>query len=335
MKRNAVKTASALMASAMILSMTGCSNLPIGNNTEDIIDAGESFAKAAVACDLEKMGKVSVEDFEDDTKDWEGLLDFSDGDIYDYNAAEFNKEVAKTIEYEIDEDSAEIKKDKASVDVVFTIVDYKSVLEDDSFFDVDEMIDALEDADTDEIKASIELEKQDGEWLVTNYEDIMKDLYEFTDTTSIEFVEVFYDIPDETDPSAAATPTAAPTQAPVADSSSSSQTSDSDITFYGATYIGCVDVDYDNHIAYTYSDYSVGISQSYSSASGNADFTGYSIVVELDGNLFTTVEDDINIMLSGDDGRTQSGTYTITFYDPAGNAFWTGSVEVYDTDGVE
>jgi len=326
MKRNVSRTTCAVIASAMIMSMTGCSQLPIGDNTDDIIDAGEAFAGAAADCNLGKMGKVSAEDFEKDTKDWEEALDFKEGDVYDANAADFDKAVAKTIEYEIDEDSAEIKKDKASVDAVFTIVDYESVLKDDSFTNVDDMIDALDDADTNEIKTTIEFEKEDDEWLVTNYEDIMKDLYEFTDTTSIEFVVAEYEIP---------VPTPAPTQASAADSSSSSQTSDSDITFYGATYIGCLDVDYDNNIGYAYSDFSVGLSQSYSSASGNADFTGYSIVVELDGNPFTIVEDDINVMLSGDDGRTQAGSYTITYYDPAGNAFWTGSIEVYDTCPVE
>jgi len=177
------------LTSAVIFSMTGCANIPVGaGKVEDIIDAGDAFAKAAASCDLTKMGKVSAEKFKKDTKDWESILDFSEGEIYDENSALFLSAVVDTIEYEIDEDSAEISKDEASVDVVFTIADYEPILEDEEIRDIDSMIAALEDADTNEIKTTIEFEKDDGEWFVSNYKDIMKDLYKFTDTTSIEFI---------------------------------------------------------------------------------------------------------------------------------------------------
>lgn len=333
MKRNAVKTTCAVVASTMILSLTGCSDLPFGNNTDDIIDAGESFASAAASCSLSKMSKVSAEDFDKDTEDWEELLDFSEGDTYDSYSADFNKAVSKTIAYEIDEDSAEIKKDKASVNVVFTIADYESILKDDSYIDIDSMIDALDDADTEEIEATIEFEKQDDDWVVTNYEEIMKDLYEFTDTTEIEFDMVINLTDPEIEEIAVETEAPEETVAPTSGGSSSSSSSeagaDSDISFYGATFIGCSEVDYDLHTGKAYSDQdSFGISQSYSSASGNADFTGYSIVAEHNGEVVETVQDDITIVLYSEDGVFDPGDYVITFYDATGNAFWTGTITV-------
>lgn len=183
------KTTCAALAGAVLLSMTGCSTLPIGedNSEEEIVDAATLFVKAAADCNLDKMSKVSVEDFGSDTEDWEDILDFKYGTVYDANAARFADAVADTIEYEIDEDSAEVDKDTASVEVVFSIVDYGSVLEGTEYADIDEMLEALDDADTEEIKVTIEFELEDDEWLVSNYEDIMKDLYEFTDTQSLEF----------------------------------------------------------------------------------------------------------------------------------------------------
>lgn len=187
MKIPVKKTTCAALAGAVLISMTGCSELPFLNKTsdEDIVDAAEEFVKAAADCDLDKMGKVSVEDFADDSEDWEETLDFEEGEVYDDNAAKFAEAVADTIEYEIDEDSAEVKEKKASVDVVFTIADYESVLDSDEYANIDEMIDALDDADKEEIKVTVEFKKEDDEWLVSNYDDIMKDLYEFTKTQSI------------------------------------------------------------------------------------------------------------------------------------------------------
>lgn len=194
------KTTCAALAGALLLSMSGCSSLPVGNSTEDVNDAGDAFAKALADCDLDKMAKVSVEDFEDDTKDWAELLEFDEGDKYDANAAKFADAVADTIAYEIDEDSAEIDKDEATVDVTFTIADYDTVL-DGYYYDVDEMIDALGDADEVEIKITLELSEVDGEWLVTNYGAAMDDVYGFTDTRDLMFEAEYFDNYDPyTDP---------------------------------------------------------------------------------------------------------------------------------------
>ena len=183
------KSACAALAGAILLSMTGCSAI---SSEEDVYDAGDSFAKAVADCDLDKMAKVSSEDFEDDTKEWEEILVFDEGDKYDANAARFADAVADTISYEIDDESAKIDKDEATVDVEFTMVDYESVLR-GSYYDIDAMIDAIEDADEVEIKVTLELSEVDGEWVVTNYGEVMDDLYGFTDTRDLMFEDEYYE----------------------------------------------------------------------------------------------------------------------------------------------
>ena len=189
------KTTCAALTGALLLSMTGCSELPFakGNSEEEIVDAAQAFVEAAADCDFDEMGKISVEDFEEDSEDWEAALDFEEGDIYDADAAKFAEAVADTIEYEIDEDSAEVKDKKASVDVVFTLADYEAVLNSGEYTDIDEMIDALEDADIEEIEVTVEFEKEDDEWLVSNYDEIMEDLYEFTETDALNMETYGFD----------------------------------------------------------------------------------------------------------------------------------------------
>ena len=69
--KNIKKTTCALMASAMMLSMTGCSFLPSKNDPDDVIEAAEAFAEGAADCDFDEMSDAASEDFEDDCEDWE------------------------------------------------------------------------------------------------------------------------------------------------------------------------------------------------------------------------------------------------------------------------
>ncbi len=301
--RDSIKRATCIaLSSAVVFSMTGCSNLPFGGaKTEDIIDAGEAFAKAAASCDLGKMGKVSGDKFKKDTEDWEVLLDFTEGDVYDANAAQFTAAVADTIAYEIDEESAEASKDEASLDVVFTIADYAPIIEDEEITDIDTMIAALGDADTNEIEQTIEFEKNDdGDWVVTNYEDIMNDLYKFTDTTAIEFpvdyAECVQDIwwnGDEL----------------------TSESSD----HLTANFTNCTD-----------------FNCTVTLDSDRCDSSLVSSTVEYNGQVVNSENTNIgmyatwysNAELDDTEQYLAAGTYTITFYDPDGNPFLTVSAVV-------
>lgn len=168
MKTFTSKTIAAALAGAMAVTCASCSMLPgDGAKTEDIVDAADSFAKALASCDAGKIAKQTNEG-KDVAEDLEELFGSED---YTEEQNKIADAIADTIEYEIDEDSVEIKKDEASVDVTFTMVDYESVL-DGEFKNVDEAVDALKDCDdTCEVEITFEFEKDEDDWLVSNFGD--------------------------------------------------------------------------------------------------------------------------------------------------------------------
>ena len=178
----------AAMTASFIFGACGCSFLKDAA-PDEVLDAADAYAKLIADCNLSKMKKSSDKDFDKKTEDWAELLDFSEGDIYNDNAAEFAAAVADTIAYEIDEESVEAstKKGEGSVDVVFTLADYEDLLDDDEITDIDMLTDAIADADTQEIKVTLEFEGEDGEWLVTNYDKVFDKVYVFTDVTEITY----------------------------------------------------------------------------------------------------------------------------------------------------
>ncbi len=187
--RNLVKRAFATaMTASFIFGACGCSFLKDAA-PDEVIDAADAYAKLIADCNLSKMKKASDKDFDKKTEDWAELLDFSEGDIYNDNAAAFAAAVADTIAYEIDEESVEAstKKGEGSVDVIFTMADYEDLLDDDGITDIDMLTDAIEDADTQEIKVTLEFEGEDGDWLVTNYDKVFDKVYVFTDVTEITY----------------------------------------------------------------------------------------------------------------------------------------------------
>ena len=181
MKRSTKKVVAASVASAMILSMTSCAFLD--KSKDEVLEAAESYAKEMASCNVDKLAKLTVSDFEDDQEEWAGKLDFSEGEIYTADAAEAVSAIADTISYEIDEESAEASKKsgEGSVDVTFTIADYESLLEDDSLASVDDFVAAVGDADTVEISVTLEFEKDDEDWLCSNYSKAFGSLYAFTE----------------------------------------------------------------------------------------------------------------------------------------------------------
>ena len=171
MKTTTARAGAAMLAGVMALSCASCGLLPTGGaKKEDIIDAADDFAKALVSCDTDKIAKLTNEEKDSDTiEELEANLN---GLLYSVEQDQIAEAVADTIEYEIDEDSVEIKKDEASVDVVFTMVDYEEALGDGEFASVDEALDAIKDCDdTCEVEISFEFEKDDDEWLISNLGD--------------------------------------------------------------------------------------------------------------------------------------------------------------------
>ena len=181
MKELSKKTVSVILASTMLISMTGCSFND--KSKEEVLEAAEEYAKNLAACKISKIAKATVEDFEDDKDEWEERLDFSSGSLYDSDTADALSAIADTISFEIDEESVEASKKtgEGSVQAIFTIADYEPLLEDEDIERVEDFIDAVEDADTKELEITLDFEKVDEEWLCANYEEIFEDLYEFTE----------------------------------------------------------------------------------------------------------------------------------------------------------
>ena len=162
------KVAAAALAGAMALSCASC--MLLGPNKKEIIEAADEFAGALVKQDAGKIIKLTNEKKDSDAA--EALETLFGDNIYTDEQNEFNKAVADTIAYEIDEDSVEVDKEEASIDVTFTMVDYEKALKNGDYSDIDEVLDALEDCDdTKEVEITFEFEKDDDTWLITNLSD--------------------------------------------------------------------------------------------------------------------------------------------------------------------
>ena len=156
------------LAGAMAVSCASCMLIG-GPNKKEIVEAADTFASALLKQDAGKVVKLTNEKKDSDAA--EALDVLWDESMYSDEQNEFNKAVADTITYEVDEESVEVDKEEASVDVVFTMVDYEKALKDD-YSDMDEVLDLIGDCDdTKEVTITFEFEKDDDEWLLSNLKD--------------------------------------------------------------------------------------------------------------------------------------------------------------------
>ena len=161
------KAGAAALAGTMALSFASCALF--GANKKEIVEAADTFASTLLKQDAGKIIKLTNE--KKDSDNAEALEMIFDESMYSDEQNEFNKAVADTISYEIDEDSVEVDKEEASVDVTFTMVDYEKALKDD-YSDIDEVVDLIKDCDdTKDVKVTFEFEKDDDEWLLSNLDD--------------------------------------------------------------------------------------------------------------------------------------------------------------------
>lgn len=161
------------LTAAMMLSLCACNS----NDPAEISEAADSFAAQVAALDGKKLLKL-VEELDDDkAESIKGALAMSD---MDDDEKSVKTAIASTITYEVDEDSVEFGgNDSATVDVVFTVVDYVKAIGD--LTDADEMIEAINDASkTKDYTVSVEFTKVDDKWLVTEDTiDNLEDVYGF------------------------------------------------------------------------------------------------------------------------------------------------------------
>lgn len=169
------KTASAIMAAALLLSLSGC--LDLGGAKKAVLASAEAFAETVTGAKADAIIKCSSLDKK--SKEATVLTDLltTDGKSDDDKA--FYQAVERTIEYEIDEESYTNKKGTASVDIVFTIADYESVL-DTEYTKIDDLTAAVKKADTKEFKFTAEFVKNDDkEWVVDNINKKFVKLFDY------------------------------------------------------------------------------------------------------------------------------------------------------------
>ena len=118
------KTASVIMTGALLLSLTSC--LDFGGGKKAVLEAAQTFGENVASANADAIIKGSSLDKK--SKEATVLNELLTKDGKSDDDIEFYKAVEKTIEFEIDEESYTYKKGTASVDMVFTIADYESVL---------------------------------------------------------------------------------------------------------------------------------------------------------------------------------------------------------------
>lgn len=169
--KNKTRLVAAAIAGTVALSCASCSMLPFGTaKKEDIVEAADAFASALVKCDAGKIAKLTNEDKDSDAV--AKLEEYLGGTYYSEDQYAVAEEIAKTITYEIDEESIEISKDEAEATVIFTMADYDSVLDGVEFDYVTDALTAIANCkDTTEVEMTFEFALEDDEWLVSNLSD--------------------------------------------------------------------------------------------------------------------------------------------------------------------
>ena len=174
MKRMVKGVVAVAITSSMLLSMTACGD----KAGEQVIAAADDYAKAMIDGDVDTLEEMS-DGMDDDFKSTLADNYQVDAETYGEDYEKICNAITDTISYEVDEESvdASTKDEEGSVDVVFTMVDYTKIAEDeDAMSDVDTFVSALsdKDADTKEITVTIEFNLDDEDWLVSNFDDILQ-----------------------------------------------------------------------------------------------------------------------------------------------------------------
>ena len=294
MKNTFKKVASAALAGSLLMSFAGCTFLD--KSKDEVTLAAKEFCNAVTGLDAGKILEMSEDDLGETGEHLDDLLTIKEGDTYTADAADLCGSIAKTLVYEVDEESVEAdgKEGTGKADVTFTVTDVEKLMEVEAE-DLDELIDAIPDADTVDIEVTLEFVKTDDGWKVEDVEDTLEEVYDFMG------LRFFFDFGEALEDEEAQ-------QAEVAASD--------EIQLYGASFIGCDETDFDNNIGYatTDADY-IAISHAYGTSNGEPDFTGYHAEVTLNGEVVATSEDEVFCAVYTYDEPLEAGEYHFTFYD--------------------
>ena len=181
---NGKKIISTVLTLAMMTSVAGCSK----QFDESMVSIADKVCGSIADGDYSKASKY----FDDKNKKLEEAMTFDSDEDISNSAAEL---ILDTVTYEVDEESYESDffGKEGSIDVVFTYVDYEKVLDSQELFkDFQSFQDALTECeDTVEFAVTLEFEKQDGNAVIVNSDDLI-DLFSFGDI-DIEFAGILGD----------------------------------------------------------------------------------------------------------------------------------------------
>ena len=164
MKINSIKKAiSVVMTGAILLGFTGC--LDLGGDKKAVIEAADTLASDMISASASKLIKNSTLDKKSDEA--AALTELLDGASASDDQKEFFKAFEGAVEYEVDEESCSVKKGEATIDIVFSMPDYASVLDED-FTDIGEVTSAIKKAKTKDFTFTAEFVQEDKEWLPDN-----------------------------------------------------------------------------------------------------------------------------------------------------------------------
>lgn len=165
-----------VLAAVTALSFASCA---LFGTSKEIVDAADNFAATVIKGNTKEIIKLTTEKKSSDAAAELGAL--LNKNNYSFNQKEFIDAVTDTMTYEVKSDTVKSDKERGSVDVVFTMVDYEKAIKDGDCEDIDDVIDALKDCeDTMDVTVSLEFKNKGDKWLVDNIDDKdFEDLFEF------------------------------------------------------------------------------------------------------------------------------------------------------------
>ncbi|MCQ2532192.1 MAG: hypothetical protein MJ093_05745 [Saccharofermentans sp.] len=176
MKRSIKKVVAAVVVSSMLFSFAACSN----KANEEVVEAADSFASAVLKRDSKKIYELTNVDKK---KQDDSLFNYDDN----MDGKNIKEAILDNIEAEVDEESVEAssKDGEGSVDVIFMIPDYETVFDETEASNEDDLIKEIKKAEKNEVKVTVEFEKEDDEWLVSNAPKVFDKVFGDIATVSV------------------------------------------------------------------------------------------------------------------------------------------------------
>ena len=169
------KTVAAFLAASMMVGVAGCDAFGVRKEMGNVDGVIKDYGKALSNLDEEKILKMTV--WEETDKEY---ADFKDCFTFDANAEyiwDVYATTAGTITLDYKGASIKVKGDKASVDVTYVIVDWKT-LYNEQYSGADDLVKAITDSmNVITTEGSLEFEKDGNDWKIskiTNLDELLE-----------------------------------------------------------------------------------------------------------------------------------------------------------------